>query len=71
MRALLNYYGAKLRIAGEITPYFPPHATYAEPFGGAAGVLLSKVPAQHEIYNDLDGRLVRFLRVFRDACIRG
>ena len=44
----------------------PPHECYVEPFGGAMGVLLRKEPAPFEVYNDLDGEVVRFFRVLRD-----
>ncbi len=46
--------------------FFPPHNTYVEPFGGAAGVLLQKPRCYAEIYNDLDGDIVNFFRVLQD-----
>jgi hypothetical protein len=50
-----------------IIEHFPPHDTYLEPFGGAASVLLNKVPSPVEVYNDLDERITRLFRVLRDT----
>ncbi|AVG17805.1 DNA methyltransferase [Chromobacterium vaccinii] len=65
-RPALRYHGAKFRLAPWIMQFFPPHQTYVEPFGGAAGVLLQKPRAYAEIYNDLDGDVANFFRVLRD-----
>ncbi|KMN48743.1 DNA methyltransferase [Chromobacterium violaceum] len=65
-RPALRYHGAKFRLAPWIIQFFPPHQTYVEPFGGAAGVLLQKPRAYAEIYNDLDGDVANFFRVLRD-----
>ena len=62
----LRYYGGKHRSANWIMGYFPPHYTYVEPFGGAAGVLLQKQPATFEVYNDLDSNVVTFFKVLRE-----
>lgn len=62
----LRYYGGKFRLGRWIASHFPPHVTYVEPFGGAAGVLLRKEPSAIEVYNDIDGMVFNFFRVLRD-----
>lgn len=66
IRPPVKWFGGKYYLAPKIASFFPDHQTYVEPFGGAASVLLNKNPAQVEIYNDLDGRVVRLFRVIRD-----
>jgi|SRR5271156_940945 len=63
----LNFFGSKTKLAPQIVRHFPPHLTYVEPFGGSAAVLFAKEPAKVEVYNDLDGELVNFFRVLRNA----
>lgn len=69
-RPALRYHGGKFRLAPWVMRFFPPHQTYIEPFGGAAGVLLQKPRAYAEVYNDLDGDIVNFFRVLRDPVTR-
>jgi len=66
-RPALRYHGAKFRLAPWVLKHFPPHGTYVEPFGGAAGVLLQKPRSYAEVYNDLDGEMVNFFRVLRNT----
>ena len=42
------------------------HKSYVEPFGGGASVLFAKQPVKHEVYNDLDERLINFFKVLAD-----
>lgn len=66
----MRYHGGKFRLAPWILQHFPAHQIYAEPFGGAAGVLIQKPRAYSEIYNDLDGELVNFFRIVQNAGLR-
>jgi DNA adenine methylase len=63
---IFPYSGGKSRLAEWITSNFPQHRLYCEPFGGSASVLVNKDRSKMEIYNDIDGRVVNFFRVFRD-----
>lgn len=65
----MRYHGAKFRLADWVMSFFPPHRTYVEAFGGAAGVLIQKPRAYSEVYNDLDGNMVNFFRVVRDPAL--
>lgn len=65
-RHVLRYHGSKRRIGPWIIAHFPPHTCYVEPFGGGAGVLLQKEPADFEVYNDLERSVVNFFDVLRN-----
>ena len=67
MRSIITYYGGKGYSWRRIIPHFPPHRTYAEPFGGAANVLLNKPPSAVEVYNDIDSNVVTIFRALRDS----
>ncbi len=69
MRSIITYYGGKGYSWRRIVPHFPPHHTYAEPFGGSAAVLLNKPPSPVEVYNDIDSNVVTIFRVLRDRPI--
>jgi DNA adenine methylase len=63
---VIRYHGAKFRIAPWIISHLPPHRTYVEPYGGAAGVLLQKPKSESEVYNDLDREIVNVFRVLQN-----
>ena len=66
LRAPINYFGGKQKMAGKLPPLFPEHHTYVEVFGGAASLLFAKPSSPVEVYNDLDSNLVNFMSVLRD-----
>lgn len=65
-RSPFPWFGGKQKLADSIIALFPPHHVYVEVFGGGASVLLSKTPANLDVYNDLDEGLVNFFRCLRD-----
>lgn len=65
-RPVLRYHGGKWRLAPWLLGFFPAHRIYVEPFGGGASVLMRKLRAYAEIYNDLDGEIVNVFQVLRD-----
>lgn len=61
-----GYYGGKFSHLDFILPLLPTTFThYCEPFGGSAAVLINRVPAPVETYNDLDSEVANFF-----ACLR-
>lgn len=66
-RPLLRYFGGKWQLRHWIIGHLPPHRFYAEPFAGAASVLLAKAPAAGgEILNDLNAETVNLFRVMQN-----
>lgn len=65
-RAALRYFGGKWQIAPWVISNLPAHRIYVEPFGGAASVLLRKLPSDIEVYNDLDEEIVSIFRTLQN-----
>jgi len=57
------------RITPWIIEHFPPHLCYVELCDTAASVLLRKLHANSEVYNDLDDAVVALFRVSRDRSL--
>jgi DNA adenine methylase len=66
-RIAFGWYGGKYNHLDWLLPLLPTAHHYCEPFGGSAAVLLNRAPAPVETYNDIDGEVVNFFRVLRDA----
>lgn len=62
-----GWFGGKYSHLSQLLPLVPRHICYCEPFGGSAALLLNKELSKVEIYNDLDGNLVNFFKVLREA----
>lgn len=61
-----GWYGGKFSHLDWLLPLLPQTVHYCEPFGGSAAVLLNRLPAAVETYNDIDGEVANFFRVLRD-----
>ena len=63
----LPYMGGKAVLAPWINSLLPPdyRVTYIEPYGGQTGVLLYRGRSEIEIVNDLNDRLINWLRTIR------
>jgi len=62
-----GYYGGKFSHLDFLLPLLPTTYThFCEPFGGSAAVLINRLPAPVETYNDLDSEVVNFFRCLRD-----
>ncbi len=61
-----GWYGGKFSHLDWLLPLLPACHHYCEPFAGSAAILLNRLPAPVETYNDLDGEVVNFFRALRD-----
>ncbi len=66
-KIVFGWYGGKFSHLAWLLPLLPKAHHYCEPFAGSAAVLLNRDPAPVETYNDIDGDVVNFFRVLRDA----
>ncbi len=64
---MFGWYGGKFNHLDWLLPLLPAAHHYCEPFSGSAAVLLNRDPSPVETYNDVDGEVVNFFRVLRDA----
>jgi DNA adenine methylase len=65
-RIVFGWYGGKFSHLDWLLPLLPAAHHYCEPFSGSAAVLLNRIPAPIETYNDVDGEVVNFFRVLRE-----
>lgn len=62
-----GWYGGKYVHLDFILPHLPTDAEhFCDVYGGSAAVLINRIPAKVETYNDLDTELVNFFAVLRD-----
>ena len=62
-----GWYGGKYVHLDFILPHLPSDAEhFCDVYGGSAAVIINRVPAKVETYNDLDTELVNFFAVLRD-----
>lgn len=64
-RIVFGWYGGKFNHLDWLLPRLPAAHHYCEPFSGSAAVLLNRIPAPVETYNDIDGEVVNFFRILR------
>ena len=62
-----GWYGGKFSHLDWLLPLLPDCHHYCEPFAGSGAVLLNREPSPVETFNDLDGEVVNFFRVLREA----
>lgn len=63
----MRYFGGKWQLRHWIIQHLPEHKFYAEPFAGAASILLAKAPAPGgEILNDLNRDIINLFRVMQN-----
>ncbi|MEJ2905051.1 DNA adenine methylase [Pedobacter panaciterrae] len=63
---ILRRNGNKSQIARLITPHFPEHKIYIEPFFGAGGMFFNKPKAKYNFLNDLDDDVFNLFMVIKN-----
>ena len=63
MRSIIKSHGGKYYLAPKITPLFPKHHTYVEPFFGSGAVLLNKRKSLVEIANDCNSDIINMWKI--------
>lgn len=66
-KSIIQYPGAKWRMAKNIIPLIPNHKVYMEPFFGSGAVFFNKKPCRLETINDLDDRVINLFKVCRES----
>ena len=66
LRSPIFWFGGKGNMTAKLLTLMPTHREYVEAFGGGGSLLLAKIPAKVETYNDLNSDLVNLFRVLRD-----
>ena len=66
MRSPIRWFGGKGNFTQHLLPLIPEHHCYCEVFGGGASLLFAKPPSKVEVYNDIDGDVVAFFKIFHD-----
>lgn len=67
MKSIIPWMGGKARMVQKLLLLLPEHKGYIEVFGGAGHLLFGKEPAKWEVLNDLDGNLMNFWAVVKNA----
>ena len=65
LRSPMRLFGGKGNMVKKLLPLIPEHHCYCEPFGGAGQLLFAKRISTIEVFNDIDGDLIRMFRVFQ------
>lgn len=60
---ILTRLGNKRKIADKITPLFPYHKMYIEPFFGAGGMFFNKQKVKYNVVNDIDSDVYNLFMV--------
>lgn len=61
-RPLVSWAGGKGKLLKHLLPLLKPHTCYVEVFGGGGALLCAKNPSHQEVFNDVHGDLVKFMR---------